>query len=312
MLFKLDSRTRNRLGTLLTLGCLAVVLLPTTLTAAAEDSSYSQKLHAERPIAAQNSLWIEELTWMEVRDQIASGYKTIIIPTGGIEENGPFLATGKHNVILQASCPAIAAELGDALCAPIVKFVPEGSIDPPSRAMRFPGTISLQEDTFVALLEDIGSSLKQHGFDHVVFIGDSGGNQTGMRRAADALNARWSQDAARAFYVEEFYEPGWTATEAFTERELSIRQTRDDGHHDDIWVTAMMMVTDPQSVRYAQRRERGLDSINGVSISPVEKLQRIGKDMIAFRSKLTAEAIRRAFTAPKAAPDGDPSRGTSP
>ena len=101
---------------------------------------------------------------MEIRDAIASGTSTVIIATGGIEENGPYLSTGKHNLILQAACPAIAEALGNALCAPIVKFVPEGNIDPPSGAMKYPGSISLSAGTYEALLTDIASSLRQAGF----------------------------------------------------------------------------------------------------------------------------------------------------
>ena len=105
----------------------------------AERAQRVQTLLAEpNPLEPSNSIWIEDLTYMEVRDRIAAGATTAIIPTGGIEENGPYLATGKHNVILEALCPAIALELGNALCAPIVPFVPEGNIDPPSGAMHFP------------------------------------------------------------------------------------------------------------------------------------------------------------------------------
>lgn len=50
-----------------------------------------------RPIEALDSVWIEELTMMEVRDAIQEGKTTALILTGGIEENGPYLATGKHN-----------------------------------------------------------------------------------------------------------------------------------------------------------------------------------------------------------------------
>ncbi|MDD9891519.1 MAG: creatininase family protein, partial [Gammaproteobacteria bacterium] len=120
-------------------------------------SSFSDEelLNLESPIAAGQSYWLEELTFIEIRDLIASGTNTVIIPTGGIEENGPYLATGKHNVILEGTCPAIAEQLGNALCAPIVKFVPEGNIEPPSGAMKFPGTISLSAATYEALLTDI-------------------------------------------------------------------------------------------------------------------------------------------------------------
>ena len=40
---------------------------------------------------------LEELTWTEVRDLIRAGTTTIIVPTGGTEQNGPHMAIGKHN-----------------------------------------------------------------------------------------------------------------------------------------------------------------------------------------------------------------------
>ena len=249
-----------------------------------------------RPIKAGDSLWTDELTWMEVRDRIAEGTTTVIVPTGGIEQNGPFLTTGKHNVILRAACPAIAGELGNALCAPVVKFVPEGNIDPPSGAMRYPGSISLREETYRALLDDIANSLKQHGFKDIILIGDSGGNQNGMRIVAQELNRRWQGSGAAVHFIRDYYDPGWEATEDFTAQELGVTESRDDGYHDDIWVTAMMMVTDPTAVRYAQRVEAGLASINGVDITPLEKTVELGRKMLKFRAQLTAEAIRRAIS----------------
>ena len=252
-------------------------------------------LESTRPIAAGASLWLEELTWLEIRDLIAGGTSTVIIPTGGIEENGPFLSVGKHNLILEATCPQIARRLGNALCAPVVKFVPEGNIDPPSGAMRFPGSISVNADTYEALLDDIASSLKQAGFTDIVMIGDSGGNQTGMRNTALRLNGRWSGSGVRVHFVREFYDPGWEATERYTEEELGVAETSNDGHHDDIWVTAMMMVTDPHQVRFEQRVDAGLASINGVSITPMEKTVELGNRMVEFRAAFTADAIREAI-----------------
>ncbi len=264
-----------------------------------EASMRDEALQAPSPIAAESSPWIEELTWMEIRDRIAEGYTTVIVPTGGIEENGPYLATGKHNLILEASCPIIASKLGNALCAPIVKFVPQGDIDPPSGAMVFPGTISLRESTYEALLTDIAASLRQTGFLHIVFIGDSGGNQSGMARVANALNNEWED--ARAHFVREFYDPGWEATEEFTRQELRVDETRNDGYHDDIWVTAMMAVVDPQQIRFEQRVQAGRASINGVALEPLESTVALGEAMIEFRATFTADAIRKAI-AREAAP----------
>ena len=46
-----------------------------------------------------------------------AGKTTAIIATGGVEPNGPWLVTGKHNYVLRANCDAIARELGNAVSA---------------------------------------------------------------------------------------------------------------------------------------------------------------------------------------------------
>jgi creatinine amidohydrolase/Fe(II)-dependent formamide hydrolase-like protein len=252
-------------------------------------------LAAPNPLEASDSLWIEELTYMEVRDRIAAGYTTAIIATGGVEENGPYLATGKHNVILQSLCPAVAAKVGKALCAPIVKFVPEGEFNPPSGAMNFPGSFSVRDETYVALLEDIGNSLRLHGFKNIVLIGDSGGNQRGMAAAAENLNEQWKNSGVSAHFVLEFYTPGWEETEKYTEETLGVAEGQNDGHHDDIWVTAMMMVSDPESVRYDQRVAADMASINGIDISSLDTTVELGRKMIEFRAEYGANAIRVAI-----------------
>ena len=264
----------------------------------AEGPSTSSKITTEADAVSSIALasyWTEELTSAELAASIASGMTPVIIPTGGIEENGPYLTTGKHNVILDVTCPQIAQILSNALCAPVVKFVPEGNIDPPSGAMKYPGTISLRQETYEALLTDICASLRQAGFRNIDLIGDSGGNQRGMERVAAALNAAWTDADAQVHFIADYYAPGWEATERYTERELGVKETQADGYHDDIWVTAMMMVKDPELVRYSLREQSGTTSINGVSISPAEKTIALGEKMIRFRAELPAEAINRAL-----------------
>lgn len=83
---------------------------------------------------------------------IAAGKTTVIIGTGGVEQNGPYVAGGKHNYVLQLMLPYIAREIGNTLIAPIVKFVPEGAIEPaPTGDRLYPGTISVAPATFEAL-----------------------------------------------------------------------------------------------------------------------------------------------------------------
>ena len=249
-------------------------------------------LAATNPLEAGDSVWIEELTYIEVRDRVAGGATTAIISTGGIEENGPYLATGKHNYIMKGVCPALARALGNALCAPIVGFVPEGNLDPPSGAMHFPGTFGVRTETYEMLLEDIATSLKLDGFTDIAMIGDSGGNQRGMKAVADRLNERWADEVVRVHFIGEFYSPGWEDTERYTEEVLGVSEGEHDGHHDDMWVTAMMMVYNPETVRYRQRMDADLASINGFDISDLEKTVELGQKMIDFRARKAAEVIR--------------------
>ena len=273
---------------------LAFAQVPENMT---EDELRALKdsLNAPRPIEAHQSYWLEELTWMEIRDLIAAGTTVAIVPTGGVEQNGPYLATGKHNFILDATCPAIARKLGNALCAPVVKFVPEGSIKPPSNHMLYSGTISTRESTFRALVRDIADSLKQHGFTDIVLIGDSGGNQAGLKAVAETLKTDWAGSGAVAHYIRDYYDPGWPETKRFTVEELGVSEPTNEGLHDDFQVTATMAVADPESVRYRQRIDAGLASINGVDITPLERTIALGEKMVAFRAKQTAIAISRAI-----------------
>jgi creatinine amidohydrolase/Fe(II)-dependent formamide hydrolase-like protein len=252
-----------------------------------------EALVAPRPIDAFDSVWIEELTWMEVRDALADGKTTAIITTGGIEQNGPYLATGKHNYVLQGACEGVARALGNALCAPIIKLVPEGDIDEPSGLMIYPGTISLREETFQAVLTDVAGSLRAHGFEHIVFFGDSGGNQRGMEAVAAALNERW--DDAQAHFIPEFYQ--YRRVHEWMNEELGIFETDPEGLHDDFVITSIMMATDPNTVRYEQRVKAGKASINGVSIQPKDEVIETGKKLLQFRVDETVKAINAAINA---------------
>src|SRR5687768_13590896 len=119
---------------------------------------------AQAPSVPQpDSVFLEDLTWMEVRDAIAGGKTTVIVPTGGTEQNGPHMALGKHNYLVTYKAGQIAKQLGNALVAPVVSYVPEGDINPPTGHMRFAGTISLPQDVFVNVLEHAARSLRQHG-----------------------------------------------------------------------------------------------------------------------------------------------------
>src|SRR5471032_174375 len=151
------------------------------------------------------SVFLEDLTWMEVRDATQSGKTTIIVPIGGTEQNGPHMVLGKHNARVKILSARIAAALGNALVAPVLAYVPEGKESPPTAHMRFPGTITIPDAAFEEILLSAARGFRLHGFKDVVFIGDHGGYQKSLRKVAATLNAEWEKTPVRAHAIVEYY-----------------------------------------------------------------------------------------------------------
>ena len=154
---------------------------------------------------APDTVYLEELTWTEVRDLVRAGKSTIIVPIGGTEQNGPHMALGKHNARVRILSSLIARGLGNALVAPVIAYVPEGQLSPPTGHMRFPGTITVPDDVFQKGLEWTARSFVLHGFRDVVFLGDHGSTQAGQKAVAARLNREWAGAPARAHAIEEYY-----------------------------------------------------------------------------------------------------------
>jgi creatinine amidohydrolase/Fe(II)-dependent formamide hydrolase-like protein len=192
------------------------------------------------------SLRLEDLTWTEVAAALAEGYDTVIVPTGGTEQNGPHAALGKHNAVVAVTSDRIARALGHTLVAPVIAYVPEGEPAPaPTGHMRWPGTISISEDTLTALLTETGRSLAAHGFRRVLFLGDSGGNQNAQARAAGALNDSWDGTGTQALHVSAYYAANGQA-DALLARGFSAEEI---GTHAALRDTSELIAARPEAVR---------------------------------------------------------------
>lgn len=244
-----------------------------------------------RPIDMHDSVWIEDLTMLEVRDLIKGGKTTALILTGGIEENGPYLTTGKHNNVLKATGESIARTLGNALVAPIVTLEPGN----PLRPNMSPGTIVLSQATFRAVLTDMSNSLRGQGFKDIVMVGDSGGNLNGMKDAAAALNAEWKGQGV-VHFIPEYYNYG--DVEQFEEKVLGIHEKL-EGYHDDYYISAIIATVSTDAIRMPERIKAGKFAINGVSLAPIAKTIENGKKMVAFRTEATVAAIKKSMAATK-------------
>ena len=150
-------------------------------------------------------VYLEELTWQEVKQATAAGYTTVIIPTGGTEQNGPHMQLGKHNQVVHYTAGRIAVGLGHTLVAPVIPYVPEGNIEPASGHMRFAGTLSVPEDVFAATLEHTARSLRAHGFTLICFLGDSGDSQAAQDAVARRLDTAWQGSGFRVLQVDDYY-----------------------------------------------------------------------------------------------------------
>jgi creatinine amidohydrolase/Fe(II)-dependent formamide hydrolase-like protein len=155
--------------------------------------------------AAEPEVELERMTWIAVRERIAAGATTAIIPTGGTEQNGAHMALGKHNLIVAETSRRIARALGDALVAPVIAYVPEGDIERKAGHMAYAGTLSVPDAVYMQLLEAAAGSLAAHGFKLIVLLGDSGGNQAPQRKVAETLTARWAARGVRVINAEGYY-----------------------------------------------------------------------------------------------------------
>jgi creatinine amidohydrolase/Fe(II)-dependent formamide hydrolase-like protein len=267
---------------------------PPRSTASVNTQPRVDVLNMSRPIEMHDSIWIEDLTMMEVRDLLKAGKTTAIIMTGGIEENGPYLTTGKHNNVLRVMGDPIARGLGNALVAPIVTLEPGN----PER-VRTPGTVFLSPETYRAVLSDMAVSLKTQGFKDIVLIGDSGGNMKPMQEVADALNAKWKGDGpgksdARAHFIAEYY--NYDEVEKFEQSALGIHEQM-EGLHDDYYISSLIMVHDVNGVRLPERIKANKATINAVPLTPAEKTIENGKKIAAFRAEKTIAAIKKSIAA---------------
>ena len=250
--------------------------------------------------AAPASVQLDELTWTEVRDAVKSGTTTVIIPVGGTEQSGPHMALGKHNVRVKVLAERIAQTLGHTLVAPVVAYVPEGHIAPPTQHMRYPGTVSIPDEAFKGLLDGAARSFKQHGFTDVVLIGDHGGYQSLLEAVATRLNRDWASSTARAHYIGAYYDAAQKPyNQALRDHGLTDAQI---GLHAGAADTSLMLATDASLVRRDQMkidRDAAAEKALGVSGDPRPASATLGQLGVELIISHTTAAVHQALARPR-------------
>jgi len=288
---------------------IATICLSATLAVALSAQRPADAPATQASGKAPDSVFIEDLTWAEVRDLIAGGTTNVLIGTAGTEQKGPHMVDGEHKFVMEWSADKIARLMGKTLVAPVVTYVPEGSWEQIGGHMAKPGTITLPDDRFVELLVNAGKSFKAGGFKKIWFIGESGGNRNGMRDAATKLNALWN-GAATAYWVDDYY------TKAHAEQNTmmaKLLKVADDqvGNHANILDTSELLFVNPKHIR--RDRLTGNDyPNNGVSGNNQSKATpEIGKQLLQVKLDLAMAQIKKmqAGTEPPVAAAQQPQGG---
>ncbi len=242
--------------------------------------------------AADNVL-MERMTSYEIRDAIAAGKTTVILPSGGTEQNGPGMAIGKHNFRALANAQTIARRLGNALVAPVIVYTPEGKYDPPEGHLRYPGTMGVPEDVYAGVVEGVVRSLKLHGFHDIVLIGDHGSDQAGQEAVAAKLNAEWAKTKVRVHAITAYYR-GDPAGDAAEMMKRGIKK-EEMGNHAEVRDTSLMLAIDPTMV-HMDRLEAG-NGKNGVEGDPRHATAEIGRVLTERTNARTIDLIKKSIAA---------------
>jgi creatinine amidohydrolase len=248
---------------------------------------------APGPNASLPSHHLEELTWTEVRDAVAAGVNVVIVPTGGTEKNGYHMIMGKHNRHSVAGAEIMAKELGNALIAPVIKYVPEGQATEQN-----PGVLSCRDACFDNQLVAVARSMKAHGFKEVLFIGDNGGNQNGLRAAAEKLTREFGADV-KVFALTDFYDKGHEYLDSFFGAIYGWTPEQ-IGSHAGIKDTSQMMWVNPAGVRPDKYDDSEADrQASGTSGDPTKSTAEFGRIGIAFKAYGALQQYRELKTPPR-------------
>lgn len=244
-----------------------------------------------RPLTAPlpQTVAIEDMTWVEVRSALKAGCTTAIVPSGGVEQNGPHMITGKHNYIVSAAARRIAVALGQTLVAPTIAYVPEGDYQPATGHMQFPGTIGVPEPVFAGILEGAARSLKAAGFRTIVFIGDHGANQGPQSAVAERLSREWQGDGVRVAQIGAYYDDtaqgAALRADGFSKEEI--------GEHASIIDTAELLSVHPDGVDLTRFSPGGFGAeLNGARGDPRRATASLGARLLDMRIEAAVAEIK--------------------
>jgi creatinine amidohydrolase len=242
-------------------------------------------------LAHAQSVYIEDLTWPEVRDLIASGKTSAIVYAGSTEQKGPHMAIGQHSFVAHHVGGRIAETLGDALVFPILPFARAGDPIAKTGHMRFPGSVSFSSEVFLGAVRQLALSAIAAGFKQIYLMGDHAGGQDELKLAAESLAAEWASKGVLVRYVPDLY---------FKSRDEARRYMTDRqivwGAHADAWDTSELMFLDVGRKWIRHNKLAMSDAAHmvttGVDGDPTKATAEMGKVFIDFKVSAAVAQIR--------------------
>jgi creatinine amidohydrolase len=126
---------------------------------------------------------LERLSQPEAESRLRSSRLALMAP-GSVEQHGPHLPLGTDAFAADAFAEEVARKLNAVLVPlPLVGVSPYH--------LSWTGSLSLQPQTLIAVIEDIGECLANHGVDKVLFVNWHEGNTPTLRLAGDSLQRKF-------------------------------------------------------------------------------------------------------------------------
>jgi creatinine amidohydrolase len=271
------------------LSALTLVIPMALLSAQTASSTVPLKEYVNPPaIQPVDTVFMEDMTWLEITTAMKAGKTTVILPAGGLEATGPFVVLDKHQRMLHGSTDLIARKLGNALIAPVVRYVPadDGQRGP------YVGDFNISLAAYKSTLSDICTALKNDGFKEIVLIGDHQGAQRGLREVAEELSQTWGGSPAKIHYIAEYYDR--KAVQEYIKTKLGITESR-GGFGDNYYNTSILLAVSPEGARLQERTQAHQLTVNGVNLEPVQKTIENGKAILQIQTDQTVRAIQKVI-----------------
>lgn len=247
------------------------------------------------------SIFMEELTWQEIRHALETGVDSVLIPLGAIEQHGPHLPIFTDSWLGYALCGPVASKVGNMLVAPPVY---------PGRSdhhMAFPGSITVSHETFKAVVKDYCHSLARHGFKHLVLLATHGGNFNAMHEVLPEIQAQLPNVDVYGIVSQQT-----SAVSQEANRILGLDPAK-CGQHAGLTEASMLLATRPELVHMehavegwmggygpefsANLQKNGMKAFSefGILGDPREATPEDGVNIIEERAKGYATLIRTHF-----------------